>query len=54
VGVGEILVEELSEQDDNSKIENKVIKIFMVYFNKTKTRETPLSISSFFPEGGKS
>lgn len=54
VGVGDKFVEDLSEQDDRSKIENKAIKIFMVYFSKTKTRGTPLSISSFFRDGGKS
>jgi len=54
VGVEERLVEELSEQEDKSNIEKIAIKVFMIYFNKTKARGTPKSISSFFNDGGKS
>jgi len=53
-GVGIVLGEDLSEQEERSNIENSAIKIFMLYFIKTKTRGTPISMSSFFNEGGKS
>jgi len=52
--VGESFDEDLSEQADKKNKENRTINIFMAYFIKTKTRGTPLSISSFIKDGGKS
>ena len=41
VGVGEILVEVLSEQEERNIKENNIIKNFMVYFIRTKALGTP-------------